>query len=49
MEFTRSVTAALEKLALTPPTVTLQLQQLEEQVGLTQLERGRNDFRLMED
>ena len=43
---TGSVTAASEELDVTPPAVTLQLQQLEEQVGLPILERGRNGFRL---
>lgn len=45
---TGSVTAASEELAVTPPAVTLQIQQLEEQVGLPLLERGRNGFRLTE-
>jgi LysR family transcriptional regulator for metE and metH len=45
---TGSVTAASEELAVTPHAVTLQIQQLEEQVGLPLLERGRNDFRLTE-
>ncbi|MDG2199263.1 MAG: LysR family transcriptional regulator [SAR324 cluster bacterium] len=42
------VTAASEELAVTPPAVTLQLQQLEEQVGLPLLERGQNGFCLTE-
>ena len=46
---TGTVAAASEELAVPPPAVTLQLQQLEGQVGLPLLERGRNDFRLMED
>ena len=43
---TGSLNAASEELAVTPPAVTLRIQQLEEQAGLTLLERGRYGFQL---
>ena len=42
---TESVPGASEKLDATPPAVTLQLQQLEEQVGLPSLDQCRQGFR----
>ena len=45
---TGSVNVASQELAVTPPAVTLQLQQLEEQVGLPLLGRGQNGSRLTE-
>ena len=41
---TGSVPGASEKLDASLPAVTLQLQQLEEQVGLPSLDRGRKGF-----
>ena len=42
---TGSVPGASKKLDASLPAVTLQLQQLEEQVGLPSLDRGRKGFR----
>ena len=41
---TGSVPGAPEKLDASLPAVTLQLQQLEEQVGLPSLDRGRKGY-----
>ena len=43
--FAGSVLGASKKLDASLPAVTLQLQQLEEQVGLPSLNRGRKGFR----
>ena len=42
---TGSLPGASKKLDAPQPAVTLQLQQLEEQVGLPSLDRGRKGFR----